>query len=684
MTKRTQRIGSLLSRMAGLLSGKARAERPEIVPVSLESLEPRTMMSTAYASIDGTGNNLLHAEWGSTGEDFLRIAPAMYGDGVSSPAGQNLPDARTISNMLAAQPEDMTGNSRALSDYIYAWGQFLDHDIDLTNTQTGAGAEKLNIQVPKGDPYFDPASTGTQVIPLTRSAYDAATGTSASNPRQQINAITAFIDGSQIYGSDEVTAKSLRTFSGGQLKTSEGNLLPTDETGFFVAGDIRVDENTGLIAMQTLFMREHNRVAKEMATQNPGWSDEEIYQHARRVVIGELQRITYNEFLPALLGSITLTPYKGYNAKVNPGVTNEFATAAYRFGHSLLNDDIEFLDNNGNATREEISLAESFFNPDVVKEAGIDGVLKYLASDNANELDNKIVDSLRNFLFGPPGAGGLDLAALNIQRGRDHGLADYNTSRTSYGLKKVTSFAQITSNVDLQKALKTIYGDVNKVDLWVGLLAEDHVKGSSVGELTGKILVNQFTRLRDGDRFWYQNNLKGAELKMVEKTTLAEVIKRNTGTYNLQENVFFFKTEITGKVFNDASKDGVMQKNEAGLAGKTLSLVDAEGVVIATTKTDKSGVYSFKDIGLGKFTLKEVMMEGTVVTSKSLAVDITKGSTTVLNVGNTIEASKPTPPAKPPMQPSAKPMEKPAPPPMKPEVNVVMEGIKKVAMGDGK
>jgi peroxidase len=660
MKERNSRIGVLLSKLSGLVDYKPKTQRSEILPVSLEALEARQMMSTVYAPIDGTGNNLLHVEWGSTNEDFLRIVKAAYGDGVSSPAGQDLPSARAISNLLSAQSADMTGNARGLSDYIYAWGQFLDHDIDLTNTQSGDGAETLNIAVPKGDPYFDPASTGTQVIPLTRSAYDLATGTSKTNVRQQINAITAFIDGSQIYGSDEATAASLRMFTGGKLKTSDGNLLPTDETGFFVAGDIRVDENTGLIAMQTMFMREHNRVATQMAQHNPTWSDEEVYQHARRVVIGELQRITYNEFLPALLGSIKITPYKGYNAKVNPGISNEFATAAFRFGHSLLNDDIEFLDNNGNPVREEISLAESFFNPDIVKESGIDGVLKYLASDNANELDNKIVDSLRNFLFGPPGAGGLDLAALNIQRGRDHGLADYNTTRAAYGLKKVTTFAQITANVDLQKALKSIYGSVDKIDLWVGLLAEDHVKGSSVGQLTGAILVNQFTRLRDGDRFWYQNQLKGKELAMVEKTTLAEVIKRNTGTYNLQENVFFFKTQVTGKVFNDANKDGVAQKNEQGLAGRKLQLLDADGAVVGTATTDRAGMYSFKGIGLGRFTLKEVLGPGVTITNKQAPEAIvTRGSSVVVNIGNSVTVapppSTPTPPGRPPVPPAPKP-----------------------------
>ncbi len=684
MTKRTSRIGFLFSKMSGLLDYKPRQKQAQSMPVSLESLEPRTMMSSVYASIDGTGNNLVHVEWGSTGENFLRTAPAAYGDGISSPAGQDLPDARTISNLLSAQPADMTGNSRSLSDYIYAWGQFLDHDIDLTSTQSGTDAEKLPIQVPTGDPYFDPASTGTQTIPLTRSEYDPATGTSLANVRQQINSITAFIDGSQIYGSDAETANSLRTFTGGKLRTSEGNLLPTDETGFFVAGDIRVDENTGLIAMQTMFMREHNRLATEMAKENPGWSDEEIYQHARRVVIGELQKITYSEFLPALLGSIKLTPYKGYNAKVNPGVANEFATAAYRFGHSLLNDDVEFLDNNGNATREEISLAEAFFNPDIVKESGIDGVLKYLASDNANELDNRIVDSLRNFLFGPPGAGGMDLAALNIQRGRDHGLADYNTTRASYGLKKVTSFAQITSNVELQKALKTLYGDVNKIDLWVGLLAEDHVKDSSVGQLTGAILVNQFTRLRDGDRFWYQNQLKGKELAIVEKTTLAEVIKRNTGTYNLQENVFFFKTEVTGKVFNDANKDGQTQKNEAGLAGRTLQLLGEDGSVLSTTKTDKAGLYSFKGIGLGKFTLKEVLPAGWAMTgAQTPEVIVTKGSSMVVNLGNAeirvTPAANPAP--KPPTPAPPKPGDKPGVPPM-PVKNMILDGLRNLTLKD--
>src|SRR5262249_53886319 len=143
-------------------------------------------------------------------------------------------------------------------------------------------------------------------------------------------------------------------------------------------------------------------------------------------------------------------------------------------------------------------------------------------------VDTKIVGDLRNFLFGPPGSGGLDLASLNIQRGRDHGLADYNSTRAAYGLRRVTSFAQITSDPTLQQQLQTLYGNVNNIDLWVGGLAEDHLPGASVGQTFARIIADQFARLRAGDRFWYQRDFSGAELYALDHTTLADIIRRNT------------------------------------------------------------------------------------------------------------------------------------------------------------
>jgi hypothetical protein len=384
---------------------------------------------------------------------------------------------------------------------------------------------------------------------------------STQRPRQQTNELTAFLDGSVVYGSDKDRADALRTFSGGKLKTSKGNMLPfnTDKLPntndahivpseqLYLAGEPRANENIELTAIHALFVREHNLLAAVIAKEYPHFSDEQIFQRARRIVAAELQVITYKEFIPALLGDDALRPYTGYKPDVNPGIANEFSTAAFRIGHTLVNDDVEFFDNEGEEVREEVELAEAFFNPATLKEVGPDPILKYLATDNAQEVDLKLVDGLRNFLFGPPGAGGFDLASRNIQRGRDHGLADYNTVRQAYGLPTVTDFDHINKNAGIQKHLHSLYGNVDDIDLWVGGLAEEHVPGSSVGPTFRRIMVNQFERIRDGDRFWYQQTFSGEQLAALESTRLSDVIRRNTDITKIQDNVFFFDEATTLK-----------------------------------------------------------------------------------------------------------------------------------------
>jgi len=542
-------------------------------------------------SYDGTGNNLANPELGSTGEELLRVAAADYADGVSTPAGEDRPSAREISNALVSQDPETELNDRQLSAFIYLWGQFVDHDMDLTEPPT-TGREAFNIEVPAGDAYFDPAGTGTQVIRLTRSQYDASTGTGADNPREQINQITAWIDGSMVYGSDQATADSLRTFSGGKLRTSAGDLPPTDANGNFVAGDTRANENVELTSMHAIFVREHNWWAAQIARQKPRLSDEAIYQQARAIVIAEIQAITFNEFLPALLGRGAIDRYTGYDATVDPSIANEFSTASFRM-HSLINDDVEFFGNDGRAVRDEVSLAEAFNNPDLLREAGADAIVKYLASTTAQEVDLEIVGSLRNFLFGQPGQGGFDLASLNIQRGRDHGLADYNSVREAYGLERVTSFAEITSDPALQQKLAELYGTVDNIDLWVGGLAEDHVAGSSVGETIQAVVADQFERLRDGDRFWYQRTFTGRALQAIESMSLSDIIRRNSTITNLQENVFFLDSEVRGEVYVDGNANGRQDRSEIGLVGVTVELLDDEGEVVATTVTNGRGRYLF-------------------------------------------------------------------------------------------
>lgn len=633
----------MLRSQGQLLRGR-RAARPKKLLLKLEQLEDR-LTPASYRTIDGTGNNLAHPEWGSTYEQLLRVAPAEYADGISAPAGADRPSAREISNALAAHGAEATPSDRDVTAYLYVWGQFLDHDIDLTDV--GAPTESFNIPVPAGDTYFDPNATGTQVIPLKRSIYDPATGTSIKNPRQQINQITAWIDGSMVYGSDATTAASLRTLTGGLLKTSSGNLPPTDASGNFLAGDIRANENIELTSMQTLFVREHNRLAAQIAQATPDLSDEEIYQRARALVIAEIQVITYNEWLPALLGPNPLPAYRGYRANVNPAIANEFSTAAFRL-HTTINDDVEFFDNNGRpitftyldreggyvTVEGEMELRDAFFNPGVYRQTGPDGILKYAASTHAEELDNQVVDSLRNFLFGQPGQGGLDLASLNIQRGRDHGLADYNTVRAAYGLPRVKSFADITSDVKLQQTLRKVYGNVDNIDLWVGALAEDHVLGSSAGALITRVLSDQFQRLRDGDRFWYQRVFSGTQLSQLEHTSLADIIERNTSVRGLQDNVFFFKAQVQGQVFLDRNANGSQDSGEKVLPGVAVELLNDEGDVLATGLTDRFGRYSFDQFGeTGDFQIRIVLPATlTATTQNPKSFLVATGDTIARNV----------------------------------------------------
>ncbi|TVQ32896.1 MAG: peroxiredoxin [Phycisphaeraceae bacterium] len=521
-----------------------------LVPVALASMACATATAT-NRTYDGTNNNLTNTNWGAANTQVFRRIPSAYSDGLSGMARQSGASPRDISNAVSAQT-GLTPNARFMSDMVWQWGQFIDHDLGLTPEN---GFEPAPIMTSPGDPHF----MGTP-IGFTRSIFDPATG--ATNPRQQVNEITAYIDGSMVYGSDATVGNGLRTGAGGRLLVSShstGDMMPFNTMGlpndigpmggdpadFFVAGDVRANEQSGLTAMHTLWVREHNRWADQIASSNPGWNDEQVYQRARKIVGAQIQKITYEDWIPALMGDGQLSAYSGYDPDVNAGVSNIFAHAAFRVGHTMLSPTLARLDESLNVIPEgNLDLRDAFFDPGrILNEGGIDPILRGLSWQAAQEIDTAIVDDVRNFLFGPPGAGGFDLAALNIQRGRDHGLPDYNTVRTEFGLAPVSDFSDITSDPDIVNGLASVYTDVNEIDPWVGLLAEDHVPGASIGETLIAVLLDQFERSRDGDRFWYQNDPELADvLSIIESTTLGDVIRLNTGIDNLPDNVFFIPT----------------------------------------------------------------------------------------------------------------------------------------------
>ncbi len=442
-----------------------------------------------------------------------------------------------------------------------------DGSFSLTVPNAGY-TDAFNIPVPQGDPAFDPTGTGTQVIPLARDRFDPLTGTDAANPRRVPNVVSSFIDASMVYGSDPQRAAALRTFDGtGKLKTSAGGLLPFNNaasfpngpvnndnngvmspTQLFVTGDVRANENVGLATLHTLFVREHNRLAGQIKQANPGLGDEDIYQQARRIVAAEIQHITYSEYLPLLLGPDGLNPYASYDPAVDPTPGVLFTTAAFRFAHSQTPQTMVLLGADGNPLAGgSLSLLDGSFNSQPVIQSGIDPVLRTLAAQAVPPVAAFEVDGARNLLFGPPGAGGLDLVSVDIQRGRDLGLPSYNQARKDFGLAPVTGFAQITANSAVQVELQAAYGSVDKIDALVGMVAEDHVSGAMVGPLLFNVIKDQFQRLRDGDRFWYEHGqFTPSELVQIRGTTLADIIERNTGVTNLQANVFTTKTAPAG------------------------------------------------------------------------------------------------------------------------------------------
>jgi hypothetical protein len=392
--------------------------------------------------------------------------------------------------------------------------------------------------------------------------------------------------------------------TGGHLKhgdndlTHGGHMLPYNDIGvpnaappplapedYFMAGDIRANEQPGLTALHTLFMREHNRLADEIAATLPAGTDlsdpavdEEIYQMARRIVGAELQAITYYEFLPALLGPDNLTTYAGYDSSVNASVANIFSAALYRVGHTMLPNELLRLDDAGNEVAPPLALGAAFFIPTLTSNGGIEPFLKGLSVQPIQEIDSHVVDGVRNLLFDPPAQ--FDLPAINMQRGRDHGLPDFNQARVDFGLDPVTSFRQITSNRETARNLARAYdGDINNVDVWLGGVSEDHVPGGSVGELIHTVLGDQFTRSRDGDRFYFENTFSGGELDEILNTRLADIVRRNTTLTSVQDEIFRDESVL---VYRAPAGEGAADLTVRLGAGDVVQVVDGGGTVVAS------------------------------------------------------------------------------------------------------
>jgi hypothetical protein len=588
-------------------------------------------------SLNGINNNPDIPTAGAAGTQYLRIGPAHYADGRSQMVAG--PDPRYVSNRVFNDTNANVFSERGVTQWGNVWGQFIDHNVGHRD-ENGTAA---NLPFNASDPLESFTDT-LGVIPFNRSA--AAPGTGVSNARQTINTETSFLDAEAIYGNTDSRLDWLRTgkLDGNPDNNSATLMLPNnylpradargsaataptmavdghllaDPSSAIVAGDVRANEQMALTAVQTLFAREHNRIVAALPT---SLSQEDRYQLARAVVIAEIQYITYNEFLPAM--GVTLPAYQGYDEFLDPSVSHEFATVGYR-AHSFIHGEVETDTNLSRYTQSTLDGLEAqgvevttsgtsvhiavpdnvlFFNPHLVEQIQLGPIMTGLTNESDYRNDEMIDNQLRSVLFQVPTSsnpncldgptmpqcfsGVEDLGAIDLQRGRDHGMPTYNQMRNAYGLSSKTSFTAITgestdafpaglgidspscldivaafdingspTTVDADNAvrvvrrctlaarLKAIYGSVSNVDAFVGMMSEKHVSGSELGELQLAIWQDQFGAARDGDRFFYLNDPLQSYIRgnfgIDSRKTLAQIIALNTDipASSLPANVF--------------------------------------------------------------------------------------------------------------------------------------------------
>ncbi len=447
-------------------------------------------------SLDGRGNNRARPGWGSAGRPYGRVAPASYADGLGAPV--DAPSPRYVSNRIFNDSGINLFSERGATQWIWAWGQFIDHSFGLARP----GTEPADLDFDVADP-LEEYTNDFPTLPFRRSAVAPGGGT-----RRQVNELSAYLDAWNVYGGSAARLEWLRegpvdgdlSNNGPRLLLDPEDNLPRREArgapetapvmelegrlrvrpeAAAVAGDVRANENLALTALHTLFAREHNRIVDLLPS---SLSAQRRFDIARRVVMAEQQYITYREFLPAV--GVTLPPYRGYDPSVNPRLVNEFATVGFRahsmvHGTFLASKPAADLDAAGVASLRDqgvavtdagdrwelvIPLHVGFANPDLLEQVGVDEVLAGLGAQLQYANDEQVDNQLRSVLFQVPGpgvtdpatqcedrddlsrcfTGVVDLAAIDLARARDHGVPRYNDLREAYGLPRVTSFTELT------------------------------------------------------------------------------------------------------------------------------------------------------------------------------------------------------------------------------------------------
>lgn len=417
------------------------------------------------------------------------------------------------------------------------------HDLILSPDSD----EAFDIPVPPDDPFLPP---GTR-MPFFRSER-IRTG-EGDNERPQ-NTVSSALDLSGVYGIDSKRNAAVRRPGSAKLLTSPGNLLPLNTAGlpnipdnssnFYLAGDTRANETPLLLILHNLFVREHNRLVDEIRSHIPFLSKNKLYEYARKINIAQFQKIVFEEFYPAI-SSLPLPPYRGHNPKTNPSITDVFAGAGAGIGINMLGATVPRISADGRSL-PAITLEEMVFRnatKDPITEAEISNYLRGAVTTVAQENDLQVQDGFRNIVTKTSfGTIGLDLFGNTIQRGRDIALPTFNELRKAFGTRKL-SIRSISSDPKVVAGLNAAYdGNADDIDLWSGLLAEDRMPGSGLGETMGIVWREELTRFRDGDQFFYRRWVK---MPKVLRRKLRQRLRDLRNKKSLLRMLIIRNTEVT-------------------------------------------------------------------------------------------------------------------------------------------
>jgi Ca2+-binding RTX toxin-like protein len=552
------------------------------------------------------------------GLDFIEKSPAAGIIEIGGPGSGRGPGTDNPADLTRATIDSVDANG--IPQHLNKTSPFVDQNQAYgSNALVGQflresdGEQGVGMKLLAGEP--DPSAPDFNLLPTLRDLIEHhwEADTVFVDPSLPGGAVSfrTYFDGLVDPVTGAIDPVMVREMSGNFMGSTHALLL--DANPFInlldhrVAGDGRANENFALTAVHTVWARNHNFHVDSLLASGFEGTQEEVFQAAKILNESEYQRVVFTEFADALLGGIRGDGdhgWGGYNPDANASVSHEFAGAAYRIGHSLVNQTLTVVGPDGQP--REVTLFDAFLNPTNDPAAftaplppgyvpqpgyaqyGVDAIIAGGAFQQAEEVDFNVVDGIRNDLVRI----NADLFSFNVARGRDLGLGTLNQMKAMLkastdpyvreavafagNLDPYTSWADFQTRNNLSNAVlaqfMTAYPDlvltdpadiaafaavnpditlhpgangamvvsgIDRVDLWVGGLAETHINGGMVGSTFWVVLHEQFDRLQEGDRFYYLDRVENFDFyQATEDLTMADIVARNTGLEGLDGTIF--------------------------------------------------------------------------------------------------------------------------------------------------